>query len=61
MGAVKGKIVLDQFDLEKTQNEDGDLTMVRSWFNETTGKVDEKKLTRQSLTVFMEMYCNCTR
>ena len=44
IGAVKGKIVLDQFDLEKAQNEDGALTMVRSWFNETTGKIDEKKI-----------------
>ena len=44
IGAVKGKIVLDQFDLEKAQNEDGALTMVRSWFNKTTGKIDEKKI-----------------
>ena len=43
IGAMKGKIVLDQVDLEKAQNEDGALTMVRSWFNETIGKIDEEK------------------
>ena len=43
IGAIKGKIVLDQFDLEKAQNEDGALTMVRSWLNKTTGKIDKKK------------------
>ena len=36
--------MLDQFDLEKAQNEDCALTMVRSWFNETTGKIDERKI-----------------
>ena len=35
---------MDQVDLEKAQNEDGALTMVRSWFNKTTGKIDEKKI-----------------
>ena len=35
---------MDQVDLEKAQNEDGALTMVRSWFNETTGKIDEKNI-----------------
>ena len=62
IGAMKGKIVLDQVDLEKAQNEDGALTMVRSWFNKTTGKIDEKKkLTRLSLTLYMVMYYSCTR
>ena len=44
IGALKGKIVLDQVDLEKAQNEDGALIIVRSWFNETTGKIDDKKI-----------------
>ena len=35
---------MDQFDLKKAQKEDGALTMVRSWFNDTTGKIDEKKI-----------------
>ena len=61
IGAIKGKIVLDQFDLEKAQNEDGALTMVRSWFNKLQVRLTRKKLTHQKLTVYMETYCNCTR
>ena len=40
----QNKIVLDQVDLEKAQKEDGTLHMVRTWFNETTGKVEDKKI-----------------
>ena len=40
----KGKILIDQVDLEKAQNEDSALRMVRSWFNTKTGKINEKKI-----------------
>ena len=41
---IQGKIGLDQKDLEKAQAEDGALQLVRSWFNETTGKIGDKKI-----------------
>ena len=44
IGTVKGKILIDQVDLEKAQNEDSSLKMVRSWFNTKTGKIDERKI-----------------
>ena len=44
IGTFKGKILIDQVDLEKAQNEDSALLMVKSWFNLSTGKVDEKKI-----------------
>jgi len=31
-------------DLEKAQNEDSSLQMVKSWFNMKTGKIDERKV-----------------
>ena len=33
IGTFKGKILTDQVDLEKAQNEDSALLMVKSWFN----------------------------
>lgn len=36
--------MLDQTDLEKAQHDDRALNMVRTWFNKTTGKIDEKKI-----------------
>ena len=44
IGTFKGKILVDQVDLEKTQNEDSALQMVKSWFNLKTGKIEEKKI-----------------
>jgi len=44
IGTFKGKILIDQVDLEKAQNEDSALLMVKSWFNLNTGKIDEKKI-----------------
>ena len=44
IGTFKGKILIDQVDLEKAQNEDSALQMVRSWFNIKTGKIDENKI-----------------
>ena len=44
IGTFKGKILVDQVDLEKAQNEDSALQMVRSWFNFKTGKIEEKKI-----------------
>ena len=44
IGTFKGKILIDQVDLEKAQNEDSALQMVRSWFNLKTGKIDENKI-----------------
>ena len=41
---IQGKIGLDQKDLEKAQVEDGSLQLVRSWFNETTGKIEDKNI-----------------
>lgn len=41
---IKGKIIIDQADLEKEQKDDGVLTTVRSWFNNKTGKIDERKV-----------------
>ena len=40
----QGKILIDQVDLEKAQNEDSLLQMVKSWFNTKTGKIDENKI-----------------
>ena len=40
IGTFKGKILIDQVDLEKAQNEDSSLQMVKSWFNTKTGKID---------------------
>ena len=39
-----GKILIDQVNLEKAQNEDSSLQMVKSWFNTQTGKIDENKI-----------------
>ena len=44
IGTFKGKILVDQVDLEKAQNEDSVLQMVKSWFNFKTGKIEEKKI-----------------
>ena len=44
IGTFKGKILIDQEDLEKAQTEDSALQMVRSWLNFKTGKIDEKKI-----------------
>ena len=44
IGTFKGKILIDQVDLEKAQNDDSALLMVKTWFNLHTGKVDEKKI-----------------
>ena len=44
IGTFKGKILIDQVDLEKAQTKDSALQMVRSWFNLKTGKIDEKKI-----------------
>ena len=60
IGTFKGKILVDQVDLEKAQNEDSALQMVRSWFYLRTGKIEER-LTPQLSTKYMMMYCNCTR
>ena len=44
IGTFKGKILIDQVDLEKAQNEDSALQMVRSWFDIKTGKINENKI-----------------
>ena len=44
IGTIQGKIVLDQIDLEKAQKDDGRLNMVRSWFNQSTGKIEDKNI-----------------
>ena len=44
IGTFKGKILIDQVDLEKAQNEDSALQMVKSWFNMKTGKINENKI-----------------
>ena len=44
IGTFKGKILIDQVDLEKAQNEDSAMLLVKSWFNSNTGKIDEKKI-----------------
>ena len=44
IGTFKGKILIDQVDLEKAQNEDSALQMVKSWFNTKTGKINENKI-----------------
>ena len=53
IGTFKGKILIDQVDLDKAQNEDSALQMVRSWFNFKTGKIDEKKI---DTSVFDEVH-----
>ena len=53
IGTFKGKILIDQVDLEKAQNEDSALQMVKSWFNLKTGKVEEKKI---DTSVFEEVH-----
>ena len=42
--SVKGKILIDALDLSKAQEEDGALQMVRTWFDENTGKIQENKI-----------------
>ena len=44
IGAIQGKIAIDQYDLEKAQIEDGSISLVKSWFNKNTGKVDDKNI-----------------
>ena len=44
IGNFQGKIVIDQVDLEKAQNEDSAIQMVKSWFNLKTGKIDENRI-----------------
>ena len=39
----RGQIQIDAENLCRAQNEDGVLMLVRSWINEDTGEVDEKK------------------
>ena len=53
IGTFKGKILIDQVDLEKAQTNDSALQMVRSWFNLKTGKIDEKKI---DTSVFDEVH-----
>ena len=48
IGTFKGKILVDQVDLEKAQNEDSVLQMVKSWFNFKTGKIEEKRIDTNS-------------
>ena len=43
-GAIQGKIAIDQYDLEKAQMEDGSISLVKSWFNKNTGRVDDKSI-----------------
>ena len=55
-----GKIVLDQYDLEKVQLYDGALNLIRSWFNKITFKVDDKKKSRQiNSKLFTAMCYSC--
>ena len=44
IGTFTGKILIDQIDLEKAQNEDSALQMVKSWFDIKTGKIIENKI-----------------
>ena len=44
IGAIQGKIAIDQYDLERAQIEDGSISLVKSWFNKNTGKVDDKNI-----------------
>ena len=44
IASVKGKIIIDALDLSKAQQEDGALQMVRTWFDEDTGKIKESRI-----------------
>ena len=44
IGTIQCKIGIDQYDLQKLQTENGPLNLVRSWFNDNTGKVNDKKI-----------------
>jgi len=44
IGNFKGKILIDQVDLEKAQTKDSAIQMVKSRFNWKTGKVEESKI-----------------
>ena len=55
MELAKVKIVIDQTDLQNAQKEDSSLSMVRSWFNEQTGKIDERKI---DTSEFEDIYNN---
>jgi hypothetical protein len=44
IGNFKGKILIDQTDLEKAQTEDSAIQMVKSWFNLNTGKIVDSKI-----------------
>jgi len=44
IGTFKGKILIDQMDLQSMQNDDVGLQMVKSWFNMKTGKIDKNKI-----------------
>ena len=44
IGTIQCKIGIDQYDLQKSQAENGPLNLVRSWFNDNTGKVNDKKI-----------------
>ena len=62
IGTFKGKILIDQVDLEKAQNEDSAIQMVKSWFDiQKKEKLMKTKLTPLYSTLYMRMYCNCTR
>ncbi len=47
IGTFKGKILIDQVDLEKAQNEDSALLLVKSWFNSVTGKIEKESLVKR--------------
>ena len=53
IGTFKGKILMDQVDLEKAQTKDNALQMVRAWFNLNTGKVEENKI---NTSIFDEVH-----
>ncbi len=57
IGTFKGKILIDQVDLEKAQNEDSALLLVKSWFNSDTGKIDEK-INFYNMLQHYEYVCN---
>ena len=44
IGTVKGKILIDALDLHRAQEEDGALQMVRTWFDEKSGKITDNKI-----------------
>ena len=51
IGTIQCKIGIDQYDLQKSQTENGALNLVRSWFNHNTDKVNDKKINTEEYSM----------